>query len=255
MASRTVPIAMTACLTGLLTTASAIAGAEATSLSDLPSLMATTNLAQSDEDEADDADAVAEESDAPEDEEPADEPEEESSEGEEDVAGDAESSAEEEEVVDEEQAVEEEQPADEEALDSEDAGDEGASDGAGEASEPASEAAPADAEVPPAETAATGKDAAAQAPEPTASAPVPMSPTADVRSGNEGDDGVVYRAVMNQEEQYSIWPVAKELPLGWQFVGEPGTKGEVLAFIEEAWNDMRPLSLRKKMAEMERGKP
>jgi MbtH protein len=249
MASRTVPIAMAACLTGLLTTASAIAGAEATSLSDLPSLMATTNLAQSDEDEADDADAAAEESDAPEDEEPADEPEEESSEGEEDVTDDAESSAEEEEVVDEEQAV------DEEALDSEDAGDEGASDGDGEATEPASEAAPANAEVPPAETAATGKDVAAQAPEPTASAPVPMSPTADVRSGNEGDDGVVYRAVMNQEEQYSIWPVAKELPPGWQFVGEPGTKGEVLAFIEDAWNDMRPLSLRKKMAEMERGKP
>jgi MbtH protein len=32
-----------------------------------------------------------------------------------------------------------------------------------------------------------------------------------------------------------------------------GTKTECLSYIEEVWTDMRPLSLRKKMAEMEQG--
>jgi MbtH protein len=41
--------------------------------------------------------------------------------------------------------------------------------------------------------------------------------------------------------------------LGWNEVaGKSGTKQECLDYIEEVWTDMRPLSLRKKMEEMER---
>ncbi|HEX8690997.1 MAG TPA: MbtH family NRPS accessory protein [Longimicrobium sp.] len=61
------------------------------------------------------------------------------------------------------------------------------------------------------------------------------------------EDTTVYTAVMNHEEQYSIWPVHRELPLGWTAVGTPGRKEEVLAYIEEVWTDMRPLSLRRQM--------
>lgn len=57
-------------------------------------------------------------------------------------------------------------------------------------------------------------------------------------------DTTIYRAVLNHEEQYSIWPAAKELPPGWRDAGNAGSKAEVLAFIEEVWVDMRPLSLR-----------
>ncbi len=57
-------------------------------------------------------------------------------------------------------------------------------------------------------------------------------------------DTTIYRAVINQEEQYSIWPQAKDLPAGWRDAGKEGLKADVLAFIEEAWTDMRPLSLR-----------
>ena len=32
---------------------------------------------------------------------------------------------------------------------------------------------------------------------------------------DEDQDATVYRVVVNHEEQYSIWPVDKELPLGW----------------------------------------
>ena len=66
---------------------------------------------------------------------------------------------------------------------------------------------------------------------------------------DEREDTTIYMAVANDEEQYSIWPADRELPLGWHPVGTEGTKREVLAWIEEVWNDMRPKSLRDKMRE------
>jgi MbtH protein len=58
------------------------------------------------------------------------------------------------------------------------------------------------------------------------------------------EDQTNYRVVVNHEEQYSIWPVDRELPLGWNEVGKQGSKDECLAYIAEVWTDMRPLSLR-----------
>lgn len=64
----------------------------------------------------------------------------------------------------------------------------------------------------------------------------------------EREDTTIYKVVMNHEEQYSIWPADRENALGWRDAGKTGTKGECLAYIEEVWTDMRPLSLRQKMA-------
>ena len=55
------------------------------------------------------------------------------------------------------------------------------------------------------------------------------------------------RVVVNHEEQYSIWPEDRPLPAGWTDAGKSGTKAECLAYIQEIWTDMRPLSLRRKM--------
>jgi MbtH protein len=63
----------------------------------------------------------------------------------------------------------------------------------------------------------------------------------------EREDTQIYRAVMNHEEQYSIWFADRELPNGWSDTGKVGTKKECLDYIEEVWTDMRPLSLRKHM--------
>lgn len=63
------------------------------------------------------------------------------------------------------------------------------------------------------------------------------------------EDDATYQVVMNHEEQYSIWPAHKSLPLGWTGAGKIGSKAECLAYVEEVWVDMRPLSLRKKMEE------
>ena len=69
---------------------------------------------------------------------------------------------------------------------------------------------------------------------------------------DEHEDTTIYTVVVNHEEQYSIWPADRELPPGWNEAGRRGTREECLAYIEEGWTDMRPLSLRKKMEEMER---
>lgn len=64
---------------------------------------------------------------------------------------------------------------------------------------------------------------------------------------DEQDDLRIYRVVVNHEEQYSIWPVDKQSPLGWADAGKSGPKRECLEYIKEIWTDMRPLSLRQKM--------
>jgi MbtH protein len=56
-----------------------------------------------------------------------------------------------------------------------------------------------------------------------------------------------YKVVLNDEEQYSIWPLHRGAPDGWREDGTTGTKDECLAHIAEVWVDMRPLSLRRRM--------
>lgn len=56
-----------------------------------------------------------------------------------------------------------------------------------------------------------------------------------------------YKVLINQQEQYSLWPDYKALPAGWSEAGKQGNKAECLAYIEQVWTDMRPLSLRQKM--------
>lgn len=54
----------------------------------------------------------------------------------------------------------------------------------------------------------------------------------------------IYRVVINLEDQYSIWPIRKEIPYGWSEIGKFGTKEECLSYIQEVWTDMRPRSLK-----------
>lgn len=66
-------------------------------------------------------------------------------------------------------------------------------------------------------------------------------------SAGEHEDTTTYRVVVNDEEQYSIWPAHRENALGWRTAGKSGSKAECLTYIKEVWTDMRPLSLRKRM--------
>ena len=66
---------------------------------------------------------------------------------------------------------------------------------------------------------------------------------ANMARGDQDDDAV-YVVVVNHEEQYSIWPLDRAIPLGWNSIGKTGCRDECLAYIESVWTDMRPLSLR-----------
>ena len=62
----------------------------------------------------------------------------------------------------------------------------------------------------------------------------------------------MYLVLINHEEQYSLWPSYKPIPAGWEVVGGERTKEECLAYVDEVWTDMRPLSLRKQMEELKK---
>lgn len=66
---------------------------------------------------------------------------------------------------------------------------------------------------------------------------------------SDDEDTTIYQVLVNDEEQYSLWPAGRDLAMGWKPAGKQGTKSECLAYIEEVWADMRPLSLRRKMEE------
>jgi MbtH protein len=55
-----------------------------------------------------------------------------------------------------------------------------------------------------------------------------------------------YQVVVNDEEQYSIWPAERDMPPGWYGVGVTGTKDTCLAHIRTVWTDLRPRSLRER---------
>jgi MbtH protein len=61
--------------------------------------------------------------------------------------------------------------------------------------------------------------------------------------------------VVNEEEQYSIWPAEREPPAGWRRDGFTGTEDECLAYIDETWTDMRPASLRRWMSDQQQAHP
>jgi MbtH protein len=66
----------------------------------------------------------------------------------------------------------------------------------------------------------------------------------------EDDDqeaNATYQVVANHEDQHSIWRGDRDPPAGWRCVGKQGKKAECLAYINDVWTDMRPLSLRKEM--------
>jgi MbtH protein len=64
---------------------------------------------------------------------------------------------------------------------------------------------------------------------------------------NEHAGTTDYKVVVNDEDQYSVWPSEQGNPLGWSDAGKTGTKEECLTFVGKVWIDMRPLRLRRWM--------
>ncbi len=56
--------------------------------------------------------------------------------------------------------------------------------------------------------------------------------------------GRQYVVVVNDEEQYSIWPAGLDCPDGWHPREVGGSRQACLDHIERTWTDLRPRSLR-----------
>lgn len=52
-----------------------------------------------------------------------------------------------------------------------------------------------------------------------------------------------YHVLVNDEAQYSLWPVTIACPDGWTVVHDDDSRSACITYIEEHWTDMRPASL------------
>ncbi|MCV7076861.1 MbtH family protein [Mycobacterium szulgai] len=63
------------------------------------------------------------------------------------------------------------------------------------------------------------------------------------------DDNGTFVVLVNDEEQHSLWPTFADVPEGWRVTfGEAG-RAACLEYIDQNWTDIRPKSLRDKLAQ------
>ncbi|MFC0058314.1 MbtH family protein [Streptomyces actinomycinicus] len=58
----------------------------------------------------------------------------------------------------------------------------------------------------------------------------------------ENPDGT-FLVLVNDEGQHALWPAFAEVPAGWTVALAESDRQTCLAYVEEHWTDMRPLSL------------
>jgi MbtH protein len=54
------------------------------------------------------------------------------------------------------------------------------------------------------------------------------------------DDSLEFVVLVNQQEQYSLWPVFAERPAGWTMRFGPTRRSDCLDYIEQAWTGINP---------------
>ncbi|MEU7894058.1 MbtH family NRPS accessory protein [Nonomuraea sp. NPDC049152] len=75
----------------------------------------------------------------------------------------------------------------------------------------------------------------------------------ETKVNRETENAPRRQVVVNDEEQYSIWPEDSTPPSGWRPAGFLGTENEALDYIERVWTDMRPKSVREALAAASEG--
>lgn len=59
------------------------------------------------------------------------------------------------------------------------------------------------------------------------------------------DESLSFLVLINQQQQYSLWPLFAEVPQGWSSEMGPASRAECIQYIETHWLDMRPAALKK----------
>jgi uncharacterized protein YbdZ (MbtH family) len=67
------------------------------------------------------------------------------------------------------------------------------------------------------------------------------------------DDNGTFVVLVNDEEQHSLWPTFSDIPAGWRAVFGGADRAACLDYIEREWTDIRPKSLRDRLAQGQRG--
>ena len=62
------------------------------------------------------------------------------------------------------------------------------------------------------------------------------------------DDEGRFSVLVNEEEQHSLWPSFAVVPAGWQVVYGEADRAACLDHIEQNWTDIRPKTLRDRLA-------
>nr|WP_285405762.1 MbtH family protein [Luteibacter sp. ME-Dv--P-043b] len=57
------------------------------------------------------------------------------------------------------------------------------------------------------------------------------------------NDTVSFLVLINDEQQYSLWPEFADIPHGWSTCFGPEKKQACLEYVDQNWFDMRPKSL------------
>lgn len=63
------------------------------------------------------------------------------------------------------------------------------------------------------------------------------------------DDEGSFTVLVNDEEQHSLWPAFAAVPAGWRVVFGEASRGRCLEYIEQNWTDIRPKTLRDRLAQ------
>ena len=66
------------------------------------------------------------------------------------------------------------------------------------------------------------------------------------------DENGSFFVLINDEEQHSLWPTFADVPAGWRVVYGQADRAACLEYIEQNWTDIRPKSLRDRLAGMDR---
>lgn len=63
------------------------------------------------------------------------------------------------------------------------------------------------------------------------------------------DESGNFFVLVNDEEQHSLWPSFADLPEGWRVAFGDADRAACLEFIEQNWTDIRPKTLRERLAQ------
>lgn len=63
------------------------------------------------------------------------------------------------------------------------------------------------------------------------------------------DDNGSFFVLVNDEEQHSLWPSFVDVPAGWRVVYGGAARQACLEYIDQNWTDIRPKTLRTKLAQ------